>query len=133
MITTTKNEGGSAIQAFFPVPVPASNLTLAGTLASLVGPDRARTITAQRSYALGKGADMLRETMERIVTDGVWRCPNRDVAASWARGDGTVWVGEWVEGVTYPSNTGSYCQASGRVCHEVCRVAVESKGPLTAG
>ena len=63
--------------------------------------------------------DSMRATLERISTDAVWRCPNRDVAGLWAQAGGDVWLGEWVEGFTYPDNEGSYCQGEGVVCHQV--------------
>lgn len=119
IITTARNEGGSAIQALFPVPIPLTNATLQTTLTGLVGRDRAAQIARKSAYTLEKSDDALRNNLERIVTDGVWRCPNRDVAGAWARAGGDVWVGEWEKGVTYPTNQGTYCQADGRVCHEV--------------
>ena len=119
LITTTKNEGGSAIQQLFPIPIPASNTTFTDTLIGLVGPERAEILVNARTYTLTPGKESLRETLERISTDGAWRCPNRAVAESWAAAGGDVWAGEWVEGATYPGNKGTYCQQQGVVCHEV--------------
>lgn len=111
------------MQAMFPNPLPASNAILLKTLAGLVGEDRASKLANAnaRSYALdGNNGDAFRETLERIITDGTWRCPNRDVAAKWAESGGRVWVGEFVAGTTYPTNKdGDYCTKAGRVCHEV--------------
>jgi hypothetical protein len=119
LITTTKNEAGSAIQQIFPVPAPASNNTFTATLFALVGAERAATLVSNLAYTMNHGNDSVRKTLERISTDGVWRCPNRDVARSWAAAGGNVWVGKWVEGATYSSNQGTYCQQQGVVCHEV--------------
>lgn len=67
-----------------------------------------------------KGEDEFRQTFERLVSDGVWRCPSRDFAGRWAEQGGKVWVGEWTKGVGYASNVGGgYCGQQGRVCHEV--------------
>lgn len=77
---------------------------------------------AEAPYILDRSEDAMRRTLERIVTDGVWRCPNRAVAGTWAKAGGDVWVGEWTEGETYPTNQGTYCQAKGRVCHEVSHI-----------
>jgi hypothetical protein len=69
--------------------------------------------------------------LERIITDGTWRCPNRDVAAKWAESGGKVWLGEFVAGTTYPTNKdGEYCTKAGRVCHEVSSSLISSlSGP----
>ena len=105
-MTTTKNEGGSAVQQLFPVPVPPSNKTLVSALTALVGEDRAEAIAKVPAYTSSVGgADGMRGTFEKIVTDGVWRCPNRAAARSWAKAGGKVWVAEWLAGSTYPTNT----------------------------
>ena len=120
MITNTANEAGQIIQSLFPAPVPASNDTLLSTLSLLVGADRAQSIISSGLYPLGAGADGFRETFEKIVSDGLWRCSARDTARAWAKSGGRVWLGEWTKGTTYESNKGGgYCSQSGRVCHEV--------------
>ncbi|WVR03752.1 hypothetical protein IAU60_000747 [Kwoniella sp. DSM 27419] len=128
LITTVANEAGSAVQSIFSTPVPLNNDTYFATLAGTIDPARAAMVTSSRRYALpcskdsgyGSDGDTFRETYERAATDGTWRCPNRDVAAMWAKHGGKVWVGEWTKGVTYPDNqqTGGYCAQKGRVCHE---------------
>lgn len=121
LINSTANEAGQIVQSLFPAPVPPSNETLLQTLSLLVGPERAGVIVSSGAYPLGKGSDTFRETFERIVTDGVWRCSARDTARKWARDGGRVWVGEWTKGSSYVSNQGGgYCSEKGRVCHEVC-------------
>jgi len=92
---------------------------MTSTLRALVGVDRAEALMASNEYAVSKQKDSMRSTFEAVVTDGVWRCPNRAVASAWAKAGGDVWVGEFTEGATYPTNEGDYCQAEGRVCHEV--------------
>ncbi|WVF65861.1 hypothetical protein IAT40_000598 [Kwoniella sp. CBS 6097] len=132
LLSTVSNEAGSAVQASFEAPVPLSNNTYFATLSVAVNPDRAKVISASSRYALppadsptptglyGAGGDLFRETYERAATDGIWRCPNRDVARSWSRAGGKVWVGEWTKGATYPTNQQDegYCKQKGRVCHE---------------
>nr|XP_031858475.1 uncharacterized protein CI109_006120 [Kwoniella shandongensis]KAA5525547.1 hypothetical protein CI109_006120 [Kwoniella shandongensis] len=126
LITTVKNEGGSAAQGMFAKPVPIDPNTYYATLAALVGPQRAKSVVSNSHYALpnqtGYGArgDTFRESFDKAVTDGIWKCPNRDVASKWATAGGKVWVGEWEQGATYPGNAddGSYCSTQGRVCHE---------------
>jgi hypothetical protein len=133
-MTTTKNEGGSAVQQLFPVPVPPSNKTLVSALTALVGEDRAEAIAKVPAYTSSVGgADGMRGTFEKIVTDGVWRCPNRAAARSWAKAGGKVWVAEWLAGSTYPTNIGSYCQGADRVCHEVRRVCFDPMGASAEG
>ena len=71
-------------------------------------------------YRLGTGGDTFRETFEKIVTDGIWKCPARQAGREWAKNGGKVWVGEWTKGRAYVSNQdGGYCSEKGRVCHEV--------------
>lgn len=127
LITTVKNEGGSSISSIFPTHVPLSNDTYYATAAALIGTDRAETLVSSPYYALpsanssdsyGPDGDIFRETFERAVTDGTWKCPNRDVALKWKEAGGKVWVGEWRQGVSYPDNGSGYCQKSGVVCHE---------------
>lgn len=127
LLTTVRNEAGSVTQSLFPGPVAPSNTTLLFVLSSLVGPARAEAIIRSRLYPLppASGAqtddDAFREVFERIVTDGIWKCPSIDAATQWAKAGGKVWVGEWTTGVTYPSNQaeGGYCRKPGVVCHEV--------------
>lgn len=122
LITTTANEAGQVVQSLFPQPVPADNATMLGILSMFVGVDRAQTIIMSPEYAMTgtEGPDEFRHTLERLVTDGVWRCANRDFAGRWAAQGGNVWVGEWTKGVSYISNqAGGYCSQGDRVCHEV--------------
>jgi len=92
---------------------------MATTLTALIGQKRAETLALTDAYAPPEGTNSMRNTFEAIITDGVWKCANRAVASAWAKAGGDVWVGEWLEGMSYPSNKGEYCQAAGRVCHEV--------------
>jgi hypothetical protein len=120
LITSTANEAGQIIGGLFPSPIPASNETLASTLAFLVGPERTQTLLESGLYKFGKGDDAFRETFERLVSDGIWRCSARSAGREWAKNGGKVWVGEWTKGKTYDSNKDSgYCTANGRVYHEV--------------
>jgi hypothetical protein len=120
LITSTANEAGQIIDALFSTPIPASNSTLLSTLSFLMGEERAAALVVSGKYHLGSGGDTFRETLEKIVTDGIWRCPARQAGREWARGGGNVWVGEWTKGRTYASNQGGgYCLQDGRVCHEV--------------
>ncbi|KAL0252305.1 hypothetical protein I308_101694 [Cryptococcus tetragattii IND107] len=127
LITTVKNEGGSAISSLFPTHVPLSNDTYYATAAALVGTDRAAALVSSPYYALpstnssdsyGPDGDTFRETFERAVTDGTWKCPNRDAALKWKEAGGKIWVGEWTQGVSYPDNDSGYCQKTAVVCHE---------------
>ena len=121
LVSTTTHEAGSVTQSIFPFPIPPDNNTYFGLLSMFVGPDRAGQLVQSSEYALGtSGDDVFRQTFERLVTDGVWRCPSRDFGKRWADAGGKVWVGEFTKGVGYVSNEGgSYCQGD-RVCHEVC-------------
>ncbi|WVQ73418.1 hypothetical protein IAR50_002990 [Cryptococcus sp. DSM 104548] len=132
LLTTVKNEGGSAISSIFSTHVPLSNDTYYSTLSALIGSPRAESLVDSAYYALpainsssssstaayGPSGDTFRETFERAVTDGIWRCANLDVAGKWNAAGGKVWVGEWREGVAYPDNESGYCTKDGVVCHE---------------
>ncbi|WVN90729.1 uncharacterized protein L203_105971 [Cryptococcus depauperatus CBS 7841] len=129
LLTTTKNEGGSAVGSIFSAPVTLSNDTYYAIAAKLNGAGRAAAIINSPYYALppanhssmdyGPSGDTFREVFEKAVTQGVWTCPNRDVAQSWQQSGGHVWVGEWTQGITYPENELiSYCHKSGIVCHQ---------------
>lgn len=125
LITIVKNEAGSVTQSLFPGPIPPSTPTLGYVLSSLIGAERAASIIDSPAYSFApenKGSeDSFRELFERIVSDGVWKCPNLDAARQWAGAGGNVWVGEWARGSAYPSNQvpGGYCLKEGNVCHEV--------------
>ena len=126
IITTVRNEGGQAVQQLFSCPLESNNNTYLYTLAALIGTTRAGQIVNSPQYALPasteSGSDIFREKFELATTDGTWRCPSRAVAAQWAGAGANVWVGEWEEGETYPSNSAAgYCTVAGRVCHEVSR------------
>ncbi|WWC60394.1 uncharacterized protein I303_102966 [Kwoniella dejecticola CBS 10117] len=127
LLTTVRNEAGSAVSEIFPNPVPISADTYFAALAATINANRAQQLASSKAseYALpnatgyGEGGDVFRETYERAATDGIWKCPNWDVASQWSRMGGDVWVGEWTEGVTYPSNKDhQYCKTHSRVCHE---------------
>ena len=123
LLTTVANEAGQVTQQIFPSSVPLSNSTYYSTLSQLIDTARADVKINSTYYALpetGDG-DEFRETFERLVTDGTWKCVNRDAARHWAEAGGQAWVGEWRQGVTYPDNQihGGYCETAGRVCHEV--------------
>ena len=84
-------------------------------------------------YRLGTGGDTFRETFEKIVTDGIWKCPARQAGREWAKNGGKVWVGEWTKGRAYVSNQdGGYCSEKGRVCHEVCHALIHLGTVLTS-
>ncbi len=125
LLTTVKNEGGSVTESIFPSPVPVSNSTFDATIQGLFGTDRANAIITSPYYILkpdsSPNSDEFREVFERLVTDGTWRCANRDAARHWVAAGGKVWMGEFRQGATYPDNqvNGGYCEVPGRVCHEV--------------
>ncbi|WWC68545.1 uncharacterized protein I206_102474 [Kwoniella pini CBS 10737] len=125
LLTTVKNEAGSAVSDLFPNPVPLSFDTYYATLSASINTYRANQLATSKEYALldntgfGKGGDEFREKYETAATDGIWKCPNRDVASIWRKNGGNVWVGEWTKGSTYPSNKDhAYCTIKGKVCHE---------------
>jgi len=71
LITSTANEAGQIVQSLFPSPVPSSNSTLLSTLSFLVGEEKAAALMISGKYRLGTGGDAFRETLEKIVTDGI--------------------------------------------------------------
>ncbi|KAL1410756.1 hypothetical protein Q8F55_001698 [Vanrija albida] len=122
LITNTKNEAGGLAQYIWPESVTLNSTRYNGVLSALLGSSRATTLQASGStYALptsGSG-DLMRSTLEKTITDGAWRCPARTLAQAYAAAGGTVFVGEFTKGVTYPTNSigsTSYCTGS-VVCH----------------
>lgn len=123
LITNTKNEAGSAIQYIWSTPITLNATRYSTVLGALLGSTRASTLLSSGSpYALPTSdstGDIMRQTLERTITDGAWRCPARTLANAYAAAGGTVYVGEWTKGVTFPTNavgSGAYC-TGGVVCH----------------
>ena len=120
MLTTTREEAGSAIFSMIEDPIPEP--WLPAYLNALWGSARASTI-ASSPYYVPSPADVasgdLRPLVQVIGKDSVWRCPTWTFAREYSSRGGTVWTGQYNVGALYPSNQGiSFCNGPDVVCHE---------------
>ena len=115
LLTTVKDEGGSAIYDAIRDPLPPAYSSYA--LDSIYG-NQSSAIGAQYKVAEAD-TDDARPNLVVIATDSAWRCPDYTFARKWASRGGNVWVGEFTVGATYPVNAQfSYCTSNGAVCHQ---------------
>lgn len=126
LVSTVKNEAGPTIYGTFPSNMSEQNFELAVT--ATFGESRSAVIMNSSFYtpaAVGfadatSAAIDARVQLEVLGTDQVWRCPIWSFAREFAAAGGTVYVGEYTRGVTYPSNADiDFCAQGGtHVCHE---------------
>lgn len=115
LLTTLKDDAGQATYASVP-PLPSSYWDY--MLSLLYFPSRVSPINQNYNYAQSS-TDDIRPWLTELGTDGAWRCPNYALAREWASRGGSVWVGEFQLGSTYPLNTQlSFCNLDEQVCHQ---------------
>jgi carboxylesterase type B len=114
ILTTVKDEGMAAAYTIYRDPVPAENFTSALTFT--LGAERAALLNNMTLYP-HSGPD-IRPVFVDIATDQVFRCPTYTFARAWAAHGGTVYVGEFTLGATYPGNEDFAGCTSGGVCHQ---------------
>lgn len=118
LITTVRNETGGTVQGVFSNPMPAIQSYYEMALKTLFNVDRAKIVVDSGLYPMSTATDGLRISLERVATEGAFRCVNREIARRYAAAGGKIWVGEWVAGVPYLFGQG-YCTKPGVVCHAV--------------
>lgn len=126
MVSTVKNEAGPTIYGNFNSSM--SEQTYEQAVVATFGDARSAVIMNSSFYtaaAVGfadasSAAVDARTQLELLGTDQVWRCPSWSFAREFASAGGTVYVGEYIRGVTYPSNADiAFCAQGGtHVCHE---------------
>lgn len=116
LLTTVKDEAGSAIYSIVNYPLPPAYFMYAAT--GLFGATRATQIDDQYKVS-NENVDDIRPELVVVSTDGAWRCPTYTLARTWAQRGGNVWVGQFTIGATIPYNSGiSFCTTNGNVCHQ---------------
>ena len=122
LVSTVRTEAGPAIFQMFGDPVSASDYLPA--LNSSLGEPRSSVIAQSSFYSLpaslaANANSDVRPQLVTVGTDQVWRCATWAFARLYQKNGGTVYVGEYVVGSTYPDNEQfSFCTGEGAVCHE---------------
>jgi hypothetical protein len=116
LITTVKNDAGSAIYGNFDFDVDHSlfELIVGGTF----GTPRTDQVLQSSWYQLPSGTDG-RVVLQTMGTDSLWKCAGWTFARNWVAKGGKAFTGVFNVGATYPSNDEiPYCKQNGNVCHE---------------
>jgi carboxylesterase type B len=125
LLTSVANDGGPAIASATSnqdVPLSAFDAYAGALLGSARVNGSAQVletvVDAYEPPANSTDADAATEALEAMVTDGTFRCGTqmlaRDLVAK--AGNGKVYLGQFVLGVQYPTNTQwDYCDVAGRV------------------
>lgn len=125
LVTTVAQEAGFAIYSANPVLTQSD---LSAAVNATFGPDRTKTILSSSFYPSNPDA---RVQLQAMGTDYLWKCSSWTFARNWVGHGGTVFVGEYVVGATYPGNEAApFCTQPGNVCHEDDIEIVVSMYPL---
>lgn len=120
LITSVAQEAGFAIYGLFTQPLPQA--VLRDVCVATFGVNRTDIILANPLYAptiAADGTSDIREQLQKIGTDYLWRCSSWSFARSWVQNGGTAYVGEYIVGASYPGNeVVPYCTQPGIVCHQ---------------
>ena len=122
IVTNVQNEAGPTIYSSFTSPLSVSDFD--SIVQQTFGSPRTATLLASSNYAVpnatgnSSAAVDARVQLEAMGTDQIWRCPAWTFARSWAAAGGTVYVGKYVVGATYPDNSAIAFCTEGGVCHE---------------
>ncbi|KAF8911044.1 Alpha/Beta hydrolase protein [Gymnopilus junonius] len=119
LVTTVAQDAGFAIYLNSPDPVPEDEFAPALNLT--FGPARTATILNSGFYTPvpSDGSVDARVQLQTLGTDYLWRCSSWTFARNWAQHGGSVYVGQFVVGATYPGNeVVPYCTQPGIVCHQ---------------
>jgi len=119
LVTTVANEAGPTIYESFNSPVSQQGFLQFTNL--VLGSSRAGTVLASQYYTVQTrgGVYDARPTLEKLGTDYMWKCPSWTFSRAWSSNGGTVYVGMYVLGATFPTNSGiPFCTSKGSVCHQ---------------
>ncbi|KAG2019995.1 carotenoid ester lipase [Coprinopsis cinerea AmutBmut pab1-1] len=122
MITTVLHEGANAIYSIFPDPVP--EMYFWGATDRTFGAERTDIILSSPYYVpspafIVDGALDGRGQLQLLATDYLYKCPGWTFGKAWAQSGGQVYVGEYVNGASYPANANiPICTQPGVVCHQ---------------
>ncbi|KAF9013942.1 Alpha/Beta hydrolase protein [Cyathus striatus] len=119
IITTVAQEAAFAIYGSQDLN-PINQTELTNQCVETFGAQRAATVLASSFYqpVPTDGGDG-RVQLQLMGTDYLWRCSSWTFARSWAQNGGSVYVGEYVVGASYPGNEAAeICTQPGIVCHQ---------------
>jgi hypothetical protein len=117
LVSSVKNEAGTAIYQNVP-PLPQEALFPA--CAATFGDQRTEIILSSPYYpaSLSLTGD-IREQLQVIGTDYLWKCSGWTFARNWVQHGGSAYVAEYSVGASYPGNEATpYCTEAGKVCHQ---------------
>ncbi|KAK2462250.1 hypothetical protein APHAL10511_005746 [Amanita phalloides] len=115
MISTVLDEAGPAIYEQFSSPLEESKFQ--PICNSILGPARTSKIMKSEFYKPNGSLDA-RDQLLSLATDMMWKCPSWTFVRNWVQHGGRAYVGLYTVGATYPTNTVSFCEQAGKVCHE---------------
>lgn len=120
-----ENVGATGANAWtLPVrSVPGLEVTLQVAADIFYNGGRGTKLSWNAAYAQNKTSvgqkDGLRALLERMGTDGTFRCSSQRTALALAKAGHSVYLAEHHQGYTYPDNADvDYCLQAGKVCHE---------------
>lgn len=120
LVTSVLHEAAFAIYKMFDAPIPGD--WFAPICAATFGPDRTTTVVSSPYYppvASATGEVDSRAQLEVLGTDYLWKCSGWTFARTWVQNGGSVYVGQFVAGASYPGNeVVPLCTSSGVVCHQ---------------
>ena len=119
LVTTVINEAGPTIYGWFTSPV--SEQDYLQNVQFTLGSSRADTVLGSQRYTVRTlgGAFDARPSLEKMGTDYLWKCSSWTFSRTWASKGGPAYVGMYVLGATYPTNSGTpFCTNDGSVCHQ---------------
>lgn len=118
LLSNVANESGYAIYGSSPDPMSEAQYVYA--VNTSFGETRYETLMSWQDYALSSTEDDdYRPKLQVLATDWVWRCATWTFARNWVSNGGSVYVGLYTVGASYPGNSAvSFCTESGVVCHQ---------------
>ncbi|PWN50623.1 alpha/beta-hydrolase [Violaceomyces palustris] len=135
ILSTVRNEAGSLIGSNFAATTPGSSLiyykddqggasdygfSFPMLAEGIFNQGRGLTLSEQPCYSTQNDtqtSDSLREALESLATDGLWRCSNQFSALLFDQPQ--IYLSQTDLAITYPSNSEiDYCQTDRHVCHE---------------
>ncbi|KAF9070875.1 Alpha/Beta hydrolase protein [Rhodocollybia butyracea] len=124
LVSTVLNEAALTIYGEFTSPIPQDEFLPI----CQVNLDNARAATVDNSsfYAppaaakdSGDSSGDARVQLQTLGTDYIWRCSSWTFARNWKTNGGSVYVGMYSVGATYPGNEAvPFCTKPGSVCHQ---------------
>ena len=119
LVTTVADEAGPAIYGYFDSPV--SEQVFLQSVYGTFGNSTGNVVLASQFYTVQTrgGPFDARPSLKNMGTDSLWRCASWTFSRTWASKGGSVYVGVYVLGATYPTNDEiPFCTNNGSVCHQ---------------